>query len=269
MPPPQLCFPIAEATVAAIRSCTEPVSRHPCQIHGVPKNRGQKKLYAITQRGNGGQWIHRDAQDFEQAIALMRKYTALHGVRIHGWSLLHNHGHWNFEASTPDSISNVMRERQSRFSHYLNVKYRDRPWVLIAPLFGVKDIDHFAPYLRTGPGQLGSRFHARFLDANGFREFLRYLENNPVKAGLAKRAIDWPWSSARAHGTGHDADDLLTFELWQHIFGNPDRIALDWQTYLDGPLAEVRQTAARVRGLHSGSRRSRPLGWSSPSPRAG
>lgn len=39
----------------------------------------------------------------------MRKYTTLHGVRIHGFSLMHN---------------------------YLNVKYRDTPWMLIAPLFG-------------------------------------------------------------------------------------------------------------------------------------
>ena len=38
-----------------------------------------------------------------------------------------------------------MRDMQSRYSHYLNVKYRETPWVMIAPLFGVKDIDHFAP----------------------------------------------------------------------------------------------------------------------------
>ena len=70
----------------------------------------------------------------------MRKYTTLHGVRIHGRCLLHNHGHWIFEASTPDFISNVMRDMQSRYSHYLNVKYRETPWVMIAPLFGVKHL---------------------------------------------------------------------------------------------------------------------------------
>ena len=30
-----------------------------------------------------------------------------------------------------------------------------------------------------------------------FRVKLDYIHNNPVKAGLAKRAIDWPYSSAR------------------------------------------------------------------------
>ncbi len=161
-----------------------------------PRDFRPQQLYAITQRGNGGQWIHRDPEDFEQALTYMRKYTALHGVRIHGFSLMHNHSHWIFEASTPESISNVMRDMQSRLSHYLNVKYRDTPWVLIAPLYGCKDIDHFAPYLRTGPVNWTPRFDARHLDAKGFREFLRYIENNPVKAGLVQRGIDWPWSSA-------------------------------------------------------------------------
>jgi hypothetical protein len=120
-----------------------------------------------------------------------------------------------------------MRDAQSRYSHFLNVKYRETPWVLIAPLYGVKNIDHFAPYLRTGPVNWTPRFDARFLDLKGFREFLRYLENNPVKAGLAQRAIDWPWSSAKAHSTGVDDHNLLTFEIWQHIFGNPENIVQD------------------------------------------
>ena len=102
---------------------------------------------------------------------------------------MNNHSHWIFEASTEESISNVMRDMQSRYSHYLNVKYRDTPWVMIAPLFGVKDIDHFAPYLRMGPVNWTPRFDARFLDAKGFREFLRYLETNAIRAGLAQHAF--------------------------------------------------------------------------------
>ena len=161
-----------------------------------------------------------------------------------------------------------MRDMQGRYSQYLNVKYRDTPWVMIAPLFGVKDIDHFAPYLRMGPVNWTPRFDARFLDAKGFREFLRYLETNPIRAGLAQQGRPWPWSSANAHSLGYDSDDLLTFELWSNIFGNPDTIIGDWLTYLNGPLDEVRANAARTL-RYSGSRANRPTGWaSSPSPPA-
>ena len=110
-----------------------------------------QQLYAITQRGNQGQWVYRDAEDFTKALDFIRKYATLHQVAVHGWCLLHNHDHWIFEASTTDSISNLMRDMQSRYSHYLNVKYRATPWLLIAPLFGCKDLDHFSPYLRMGP----------------------------------------------------------------------------------------------------------------------
>lgn len=34
-------------------------------------------------------------------------------------------------------------------------------------------------------------------DGAGFERTLHYIENNPVKAGLAKRPEDWPWSSAK------------------------------------------------------------------------
>ena len=104
----------------------------------LPRDFRPEQLYAITQRGNQGQWVYRDAEDFEQALIYMRKYTKLHGVRIHGWCLLHNHGHWIFEASTPASISNVMRDMQGRYSHYLNVKYQDTPWVMIGPSLASK-----------------------------------------------------------------------------------------------------------------------------------
>ena len=77
-----------------------------------------------------------------------------------------------------------------------------------------------------------------------------------------------PFSSAHAHSLGHDPDDLLTFDLWRHIFGNPDTILADWLTYVTGPLNEVRANALGL-SLHTGSRVNRPTGWAaSPSPPA-
>ena len=43
-----------------------------------------QQLYGVTQRGNQGQWVYRDGQDFRKALDLM----ARHGVNIHGWCLM-------------------------------------------------------------------------------------------------------------------------------------------------------------------------------------
>ncbi len=51
------------------------------------------------------------------------------------------------------------------------------------------------------------RFHSFVMDAPHLLACARYAERNPVKAGLAARAEEWPWSSARAHLAGRD--DLL------------------------------------------------------------
>ena len=43
-----------------------------------------QQLYGVTQRGNQGQWVYRDDQDFRKALDLMERY----GVNIHGWCLM-------------------------------------------------------------------------------------------------------------------------------------------------------------------------------------
>jgi REP element-mobilizing transposase RayT len=232
-----------------------------------PKRNFQARgLYAVTQRGNQGQWVYRDVEDFEKALELMRKYAEMHGVAVHGYCLLHNHGHWIFEASTPASISNLMRDMQSRYSFYLNRKYEAMPWVLLAPLHGLEDLSGFSRYLRTGPVNWTPRFYSDDLDEAGFKEFLEYTENNPVRAYLSEEAVSWPWSSAPQHCKKLDPDSLLCIDRWVHIFRRPATIAADWRAYLEERIRGERANAAARRRVGSGAARNRPLGWPSGAP---
>jgi putative transposase len=67
----------------------------------------------------------------------------------------------------------------------------------------------------------------------------RYIENNPVRAGLCAHPDDWLWSSARAHLSGED--DVLV------------RVApiLGWREYLDESLPDT---------IHAHTRTGRSLG---------
>ena len=177
---------------------------------------------------------------------------------------MHNHGHWIFEASTEDSISNVMRDMQGGYSRYLNRKYKKTPWLLIAPLRSRRRRRNYSPYRKAGPVNWSPRFDAEFLDAAGFKAFLRYLELNPVRARMCGRATGWRWSSARAHFTGEDTDELLCLDRWQHVFGCPETIAADWAEFVEGPEEERAENAVRVRRMATGSRQNRPRRWVAP-----
>jgi len=66
--------------------------------------------------GNG---CLRDKEDFLNALSLMDRYSEIHAMKVHGYCVMRNHGHWMFEASTEESISNLMRHMQGGYSRYL------------------------------------------------------------------------------------------------------------------------------------------------------
>ncbi len=49
------------------------------------------------------------------------------------------------------------------------------------------------------------------MDEDHLLKAIRYVELNPVKAGLVEKPGDYPWSSARAHLEGHD-DELVKIQ---------------------------------------------------------
>jgi len=59
------------------------------------------------------------------------------------------------------------------------------------------------------------RFSSYVMDERYLLACARYMENNPVRAGLADRADRWSWSSAKSH-IGRKNDKLVNVEplLW-------------------------------------------------------
>ncbi|HNY27465.1 MAG TPA: transposase [Candidatus Sumerlaeota bacterium] len=94
------------------------------------------------------------------------------------------------------------------------------------------------------------RFHSTLLDKKYVLEAARFVETAPVRAGLAKRAPSYPWSSAKAHASGKE-DSLLA----------PNRPILEapeigkWATWL-GETPDEKMQLALSRNVKTG----RPCG---------
>lgn len=92
-----------------------------------------------------------------------------------------------------------------------------------------------------------SRYHAIPVQTETyFLTLCRYVERNPLRAGLVKRAEDWPWSSARADGRN---DHLVPLRDW------PIPRPPDWIELVNQP-----QTGSELELLRASARQQTPLG---------
>lgn len=112
----------------------------------------------------------------------------------------------------------------------------------------------YAQRFNTEHGRSGHLWQGRFYSCamEGGHELaaLRYVEQNPVRAGLVGDARLYPWSSARAHTGGVDPSSLLDPGSFKRLTGG-----LDWPTF----LAE-RAPDEETLNLRHQTKTGRPLG---------
>lgn len=113
------------------------------------------------------------------------------------------------QARSLDSLSVLMRRVQSRYAQYYN-----------------------AHSSRTGH-LWQNRFFGCMLAPSHLWTALAYVERNPVRAGIVRRAEDYIWSSAIAHVTGGDGSGLLDMEWWRRAGRS------DWREVLNRQEAET------------------------------
>lgn len=121
-----------------------------------------------------------------------------------------NHVHLILVPETADGLAKALGETHQRYAHRVNLR------------------EGWRGYLWQG------RFASFPLDDAHLIAAARYVELNPVRARLAARPEDWPWSSARPHlGLVPEqrtaADHILISDL-------PNMIG-DWRLFLDGGIA--------------------------------
>ncbi len=176
----------------------------------------------VTQRGNRRQQTFFCDDDYRQYLALMAEWTAKHGVHIWAWCLMPNHVHLIAVPTTHDSLARAIGEAHRRYTRRINFRenWRGHLWQ--------------------------ERFASFPLDENYLLATARYIEMNPVAAGMVAHPGDYPWSSAKAHLAGED-DQLVK--------GSPLLTMIDnWRDFLSLSKEE------ELKVLKRHERTGRPLG---------
>ena len=179
--------------------------------------------YHVTQRGNRRQLVFFCAADRQLYLALLSEQASHFGLEVWAYCLMDNHVHLIVMPRRAESLTRAVAETHRRYTRAVNFR------------------EGWRGYLWQG------RFGSVVLDERHLIAAVRYVERNPVVAGLVRRAEDYPWSSAKAHVLG-TPDPLLTNHFLK------ERIT-DWADFLRGKGDDAMgRTLARHGGV------GRPLG---------
>ena len=150
----------------------------------------------ITQRGNNREDVFVADEDRRQHLEALTADSARYGMRLLGWYLMTNHVHLVAVPEREDAFARGLQRCHSRWAQQFNRQYS-----------------------RSGHLWQG-RFFSCALDRDHLTTALAYVDLNPVRAGIVGDALEYPWSSARAHVEGRDASGVLDLELWRQVPGH-------------------------------------------------
>ena len=145
----------------------------------------------IVQRGNNRRTCFRQQKDFRSYLAALRETSSQYGVAIHAYALMSNHVHI---LATPDGVSsasNMMQQLGRKYVSYFN-----------------------KAHCRTGTLWEGRFRSSSIRSARYLFACYRYIELNPVRAGLVQSPGEYEWSSYRANAEGGWSDLLTPREEW-------------------------------------------------------
>lgn len=169
----------------------------------------------IVQRGHDRQPVFVDRDDYEYYLANMVEAQATCDLSVHAYCLMTNHVHLLLSpGQIVESVSAFMRVLAARQTRYIN-KREERTGTLWEGRFKASPIDSAAYLLAC----------------------YRYIELNPVRAGMVSSPGDYEWSSYHYNSGEEQADDWLEpHSEYQALGGDPSARAASYRELIRAGL---------------------------------
>lgn len=189
----------------------------------------------IIQRGNNRQVCFANESDYKAYLHWLKMYANKYDVSVHAWVLMTNHVHLLCTPNSENALSLMMQALGRQYVQYFNRQYQ-----------------------RSGTLWEG-RFRSCLIESEGyFLAASRYIELNPVRAGMVSAPEDYPWSSYKVNALGHESELGSASVVYESLGDDRASRALSYKALFDDKLHEVFLTEIREatnRGLALGSDR--------------
>ena len=147
-------------------------------------------IYHVMLRGINGQQIFEEDEDCEKFLQVLKDCKAISGYKLYAYCLMGNHIHLLLQ-EVKEPLELLMKRIATRFVYWYNIKYR-RTGHLFQDRFKSEPVENDAYFLTA----------------------LRYIHQNPLKAGLSKDVQSYVYSSYNEYFNNSDLIDReFTFEI--------------------------------------------------------
>ncbi len=145
----------------------------------------------VIQRGNNRQVCFHADEDCRLYLDWLQETAGKTGCAVRAYVLMTNHVHLLLSAHTRDGVGALMKALGQRYVQYVNRVYR-----------------------RSGTLWEGRFRSCLVQDERYLLTCQRYIELNPVRAGMVQHPADYPWSSYRANAQGEPNAVLTPHPLY-------------------------------------------------------
>ncbi len=186
----------------------------------------------VVQRGNNRNACFFSEQDYEFYLKQLGDACRRYKVDLHAYVLMTNHTHLLMTPTEETGISRVMQSLGRCYVQYVNRAYH-----------------------RTGT-LWESRHKSNLVDSEHYLlACYRYIEMNPVRAGMVGRPADYRWSSYRAHAYG-ETNCLIS----DHILFSSQHADANMRRKIYCSLFEMGEPESLLKEIRTASSFSMPLG---------
>jgi putative transposase len=192
-------------------------------IPGVPQH--------LITRGNNRMDIFRDDADRVIFMRFLEEELATCACDLHAYVLMSNHVHMLVTGNLPGEISELMQRIGRRYARLFNIRWN-----------------------RTGTLFEG-RFWSSLVDSEAYLlTCMRYIELNPVRAGIVRFPKEYGWSSYRLNAAGEPSGILTPHELYARLGSTTDSRGTAYRGLVasgvsEDDLARIRTSARKCRAL--------------------
>src|SRR6185369_2874714 len=153
----------------------------------------------VIQRGNNRSACFLADGDRRLYLRCLKEAAQRHGCAVHAYVLMSNHVHLLVTPTAAGGVAAMMQDIGRRYVRLFNKSHA-----------------------RSGTLWEG-RYKSSLIDSDNYLLTChRYIELNPVRAGLVRHPLDYPWSSHAHYALGRNNPLITRHALFDHLAGEPD-----------------------------------------------